>query len=78
MVWIGLFEVKESGDRDGKTYTKAKAEALQKYITNSGNKKLFGGIVIERNKAWLINENLKYDWEKYENGDWSDWDEMKL
>ena len=75
---FGLLEVKDTGDRDGKTYTKAKAEALQKYITNSGNKKLFGGIVIERNKAWLINENLKYDWEKYENGDWSDWDEMKL
>src|SRR5690606_34059422 len=32
---IGIFETKDAADRDGKTYTKAKAEALQKYITDS-------------------------------------------
>lgn len=73
---IGLFEVKDSGDRDGKTYTKAKAEALQKYITSQKNKKLFGGIVIERNRAWHINGKATYDWEKCERDDWSEWDEL--
>lgn len=75
---IGLFEVKESGDRDGKTYTKAKAEALQKYIASQKNKKFLGGIVIERNKAWHINSKVAYDWEKCERGDWSDWDELSF
>jgi len=75
---IGLLEVKESGDRDGKTYTKAKAEALQKYITGQKNKKLFGGIVIERNKAWHINNKSTYDWEKCERGDWSEWNTLNL
>ncbi len=75
---IGVFEVKDSGDRDGKTYTKAKAEALQKYIAKSGNKKLFGGIVIERNRAWHINGKTVYGWEKCELDDWSEWDELKF
>jgi len=70
---IALLETKDSGDRDGKTYTKAKAEALQKYITNSGNKKLFGGIVIQRNNTWLLNNKGVYNWEKCEKGDWNDW-----
>jgi type III restriction enzyme len=75
---LGLIEVKDTGDRDGKTYTKAKAEALQKYIANSGNKKLFGGIVVERNRAWLINDSKSFDWEKCEHGDWSEWNELKF
>jgi len=73
---IGLLEVKDSSDRDGKTYTKAKAEALQKYITDSGNKKLFGGIVIERSHEWLVNYKKSYDWEKCEHGDWDEWDSL--
>jgi hypothetical protein len=75
---IGLFEVKEAGDRDGKTFTKAKAEALQEYIAGQNKKKLFGGIVIERNKAWHINTNHTYDWEKCEHDDWSEWHEIEL
>ncbi|MDR3643227.1 MAG: DEAD/DEAH box helicase family protein [Candidatus Doudnabacteria bacterium] len=75
---LGLFEVKEAGDRDGKTYTKAKAEALQKYISGQKNKKLFGGIVIERNKAWYINNGNTYHWEKCEEDDWSDWNILKI
>ncbi|MEI8174419.1 MAG: DEAD/DEAH box helicase family protein [bacterium] len=75
---LGLLEVKDTGDRDGKTYTKAKAEALQKYITNSGNKKLFGGIVVERNRAWLINDSKCFDWEKCEHGEWSEWNELNF
>ncbi len=75
---LGLLEVKDSGDRDGKTYTKAKAEALQKYITDSGNKKLFGGIVIQRNRAWLINDSKSFDWEKCEQGDWNEWIMLQL
>ncbi|OHA80341.1 MAG: hypothetical protein A2V96_01230 [Candidatus Yonathbacteria bacterium RBG_16_43_6] len=70
---LGLLEVKDTGDRDGKTYTKAKAEALQKYITDSGSKKLFGGIVIERSHEWLVNDKKVYNWEKCEHGEWSEW-----
>ncbi|MBU1130779.1 hypothetical protein KJ840_01465 [Patescibacteria group bacterium] len=75
---LGILEIKDTGDRDGKTYTKAKAEALQKYIANQGNKKLFGGIVIQRNRAWLINNRESFDWEKCEHGDWSEWNELKF
>lgn len=75
---IGILEVKESGDRDGTTYTKAKAEALQRYILDQKNKKLFGGIVIERNRAWHINSDAGYDWEKCEHSDWTDWIELKF
>jgi type III restriction enzyme len=70
---IGLLEVKDAGDRDGKAFTKAKAEALQKYIAGQNNKKLFGGIVIQRNNSWNINSESKYDWEKCERNDWGDW-----
>jgi len=75
---LGLLEVKDTSDRDGKTYTKAKAEALQKYITNHKNKKFFGGIVIERNKAWYINNKTNYNWEKCERDNWSDWGELNF
>jgi type III restriction enzyme len=75
---LGLFEVKEVGDRDGRTYTKAKAEVLHQYTVSRKNRKLFGGIVIERNKAWQINDRGIYDWEKCEHGDWSDWEKLKL
>ncbi|MBI2641273.1 DEAD/DEAH box helicase family protein [Candidatus Roizmanbacteria bacterium] len=70
---IGIFEIKDSVDRDGKTYTKAKAEALCKYIANQKNKKLFGGIVIQRNHGWLINDSENYNWDKCEQDDWTDW-----
>jgi len=75
---LGLLEVKDSSDRDGKTYTKAKAEALQKYIADSGNKKLFGGIVVERNHEWLINDKRVYNWEKCEHSDWGEWVELNI
>ena len=75
---LGLLEVKDAADRDGKTYTKAKAEALQKYIVDQKNKKLFGGIVIERNKGWHTNSKKVYNWEKCERDDWSDWDIIKI
>jgi len=70
---VGIFEVKDSGDRDGKTKTKAKAEALQRHLVEKKNKKVFGGIVIEVNGEWMINPEDNYDWEKCENGDWSEW-----
>jgi len=73
-----LLEVKDGGDREGKTYTKAKAETLQKYIANQNNRKLFGGIVVQHSNEWLINSNKIYEWEKCEHNDWSDWDELKF
>lgn len=73
---IGIFEVKDSADRDGKTWTKVKAEALQKWIVNQKRKDIFGGVVIEKNRTWLINSEKKYDWGKCERGDWGDWKEL--
>ena len=73
---IGIFEVKDVGDRDGSTITKAKAEALQAWLAQNKRKDIFGGIAIERNQAWLVNNKPKYDWEKYQKGDWSDWTEL--
>ena len=75
---IAILEVKEVNDREGHTSTKAKAEALQKFIKKLSNKKLFGGVVIERNDSWLINDKPKYDWDKCEKGDWSDWITLRL
>ena len=75
---LGIFEVKEAGDRDGTTYTKVKAEALQKYIVDQKNKNIFGGIVIERNSGWYVNDKAAYDWEKCERGDWSEWKDMNF
>ncbi|MCP4365154.1 MAG: DEAD/DEAH box helicase family protein [Planctomycetes bacterium] len=75
---IGIFETKDRSDRDGSTSTKAKSEALQKYIKEHTRKKLFGGIVIHVNSAWLINQNDAYDWEKCLRNDWSDWKELEF
>jgi len=75
---IGFFETKDAGDRDGITYTKAKAEKLQEYIKeqNKKSKKLFGGIVIEKNGKWKINQKEKYNWSKCEKNDWNDWEKL--
>lgn len=75
---IGIFETKDVGDRDGKTKTKAKAEALQKHIAEQKSKKVFGGVAIERNGDWILNSENKYDWEKCEKGDWSEWNILDL
>ena len=77
---IGIFETKDSGDRDGTTYTKAKAEKLQEYIKEQNKKgqKFFGGIVIEKSKNWVINQKEKYDWNKCEKNDWSDWVKLSI
>lgn len=75
---LGIFETKDADDRDGKTLTKAKAEALQKYLAATKNKKLFGGIVIKKGSDWLINQEKSYDWGKVERGDWSDWKKFTL
>jgi len=75
---IGIFEVKDVGDRDGLGMTKAKAERLQEYFGENGSKNLFGGIVIERNNTWIINSKEAYDWEKCQKGGWSDWTPLSL
>ncbi|MDP3113679.1 MAG: hypothetical protein Q8M98_02785 [Candidatus Cloacimonadaceae bacterium] len=71
---LGIFEIKDVGDRDGFTYTKAKAEILFKYIDDQNDKTHFGGIVIMVNNDWMINYKAKYDWHRCENSDWSDWE----
>ncbi len=71
---IGIFEVKDSGDRDGKTYTKAKAEALQKFIIKSKANRFFGAIAIKKGSEWKMNQSKSYDWGKVERDDWSEWE----
>jgi type III restriction enzyme len=75
---LGIFEVKDVGDRDGGSSTKAKAESLQMYIKeqNLKGKELSGGIVIKKNGSWKINQKEKYDWGKCERNDWNDWDKL--
>lgn len=77
---IGIFETKDKGDQDGSSYTKAKAETLQVYIEehNKKDKKLLGGIAIQVNGRWRINQKPSYDWEKSLRNDWSDWEDLKL
>lgn len=85
LVWfndgrLGIFEVKDEGDRDGGNYTRAKAEKLQEYIKqeNKKGKKLFGGIVIEKDGGWKINQKDKYNWSKCERSDWGDWEKLVI
>ena len=66
------------GDREGWTFTKAKAEKLHEYIKDQKGQKLFGGIVIEKSDGWKINQKPVYDWSKCERNDWSDWDKLKF
>ena len=75
---LGIIEVKEIGDRDGATYTKAKAEKLQEYIKQQKDKKLFGGIAIEKSNVWKLNQKEKYIWNKCEKNDWSDWEALNI
>jgi len=75
---LGILETKDVGDRDGKTYTKAKAEALQHFINTNSRKDLFGGIAIQRNGRWHINGQSIYDWSKNEHGSWDDWEDLVL
>lgn len=77
---LGIFETKDIGDQQGGSYTKAKAEKLQEYIKeqNKKGKKLFGGIAVEKNGRWKINQKEKYDWSKYEQNDWSEWNDLSL
>lgn len=74
---IGLFETKDEHDREGATYTKAKAEALQRYIASLKRKDVFGGIAIRRSKTWYLNSKPKYHWDVTLRGDWSDWEALR-
>jgi type III restriction enzyme len=75
---IGIFEIKDQRDQDGNTLTKAKAEKLQEYIKeyDKKGKKLFGGIIVEVNGEWKINQNVIYNWNKCLRNDWSDWKDL--
>ncbi|MDO8593929.1 MAG: DEAD/DEAH box helicase family protein [bacterium] len=77
---LGIFEVKDEGDRDGITYTKAKAEKLQEYIKeqNKKGKKLFGGIVIKKGGRWKLNQEEKYNWIQCQKDDWGEWNLLEL
>ncbi|NCQ06217.1 MAG: DEAD/DEAH box helicase family protein [Candidatus Moranbacteria bacterium] len=67
---MGIFDTK-GGQTVVGIETKLKAEALQKYIKNNKQKKLFGGIVKSdtENSIWRINQEAVYDGE---DGKWED------
>jgi type III restriction enzyme len=77
---LSLLEIKDQGDQDGNSYTKAKAEALQSYIKEQNNKgkKLVGGIVIQVNGERKINQQASYNWEKCLRNDWSEWGKVTI
>jgi type III restriction enzyme len=75
---IGIVETKDEGDQQGGSLTKVKAEALQKWLREQNRKSLFGGIIINHNGTWLINEREKYNWSKCESDNWEDWNELKI
>ncbi len=66
---IGLFDTK--GGIYART-AKDRAEGLAKYIKeeNKKGKKLFGGIVVESNGSWRINQNSKYNFEEKQLSNW--------
>lgn len=73
---IGIFEVKDKSDQDGKTLTKAKAEEFQKYLNKYKKQVVFGGITIKIQGSWYINNKKLYNWSKCEKNNWSDWEEL--
>ncbi|MBU1089736.1 DEAD/DEAH box helicase family protein [Patescibacteria group bacterium] len=68
---IGIYETKD-GITAELPETKAKAEALQKYISEYKKLKLTGGIVIESGEQWRINQNKKYEFNKRDLKEWDD------
>ncbi|MHA1491311.1 MAG: DEAD/DEAH box helicase [Promethearchaeota archaeon] len=54
--------------------TKLKAEALQKWIKNSGQKNIIGGIVANVSSIWKINKNKTYKWDQ----NYSEWENLEL
>ncbi len=66
---IGLFDTKGGITAND---AKEKAEGLAKYIKeeNDKGKNLFGGIVVQKDKSWRVNENAVY---LYNDNDLSGW-----
>jgi len=58
---IGLFDTK--GGLTAET-AGSRAKGLAKYIKYQNEKKLFGGIVIEKNNSFWINSNEEYEYDK--------------
>jgi len=77
---IGIYEIKDSKDQDGSTFTKAKAIALNSYIRehNKKGKQIVGGICIQVNQTWRLNSKPQYDWDKCLRNDWEDWIELEF
>lgn len=66
---IGIFDTK-AGQTATSIDTKLKANALQEYIKENKDKKLFGGIVVpdKEYKNWKLNQDKEYD---FSNGNWN-------
>ena len=68
---IGIFDTKASGDREDEN--KIKGEALQKYILeeNKKGKNIFGGLVIQDNNKFRINQEKEYIGFKESKDNWN-------
>jgi type III restriction enzyme len=68
---LGLFDTK-GGITAESPETKAKAEGLWKYMQeeNGKGKNIIGGIVVEKDESWRVNDNEEYS---YNENDLSEW-----
>ena len=66
---IGIFDTKEGITA---TVAKPKAEGLAKYINeqNARGKKLWGGIVIQKDGSWRLNDKEVYHYSEEDLSDW--------
>lgn len=66
---IGLFDTKEGITAQA---AKPKAEGLAKYIReeNAKGKRLFGGIVIQKDNSWRVNEQTVYHYNEHDLSGW--------
>ncbi len=73
---IGIFDTK-SGRTAETSDARPRAEALQKYIKteNKKGKKLWGGIVVNINGSWKLNDSEKY---QYDANDFSGWKVLSI
>lgn len=72
---LGIFEIKDKGDKD--ILTKYKAERFYEYVIENNDKKIFGGVTMDigatNNEQWRVHFGPNYDIEKNLSGDFTDW-----
>ena len=65
---IGIFDIKKDITAE---IAGPKHDGLHKYIKNNKNKKLFGGILVEKNNIWRYHDKRKYHFDRNNLSDWT-------